>query len=46
MNDVRIVNYTLIAALLLLIASYAMAMYNITKVDTYEANLYSVTALR
>lgn len=46
MNDVRIVNYTLIAALLLLIATYMTAMHSITKANTYESNLYSVSAFR
>ena len=46
MNDVRIVNYTLIAALVLLIASYMLAMHNITKVNTNDTNLYTLTVLR
>lgn len=46
MNDVRIANYTLIAALILLLATYMTAMMNMAKINSSERELYSITALR
>lgn len=46
MNDVKIVNYTLIAALLLLLATYTAAMQSLSKVNSSDSDLYTVTALR
>ncbi len=46
MNDVRIVNYTLIAALLLLMATYMISMQSLSKANSYDRDLYTVTAFR